>query len=194
MYWIISGPDNNPLTGEVLFQQDTGFWAQAVPVLSFVCSIFSIGVALYVANRARKLTEQQRDIAEQGRQIAKEKFDIDVFDKRYKVISSYNKLFAKSAMPIIEEKQSQDLVTEFQENYIFYKALFNENDYFLFENAKSSLYDLMGFREKNRNRDHFSEEDRENYKILHNECFSHIECLRELIINYSPSSLRRLPH
>lgn len=194
MYWVISGPDNNPLTGEVLFQQDTGLWSQAAPVISFLCSVFSIGVALYVAHRARQLTQQQRDIAEQGRQIAQDKLDLDVFDKRYKVISCYNKLFAKSAMPIIERKLSQEIITEFQEGYIFYKALFHIDDYVFFENAKSSLYQLMTFREEHNNRDHFFDKDEEQFEELYDECSIHIKILRDLIIQYSPSSLTQLPH
>ncbi|OUJ04378.1 hypothetical protein HK14_10790 [Acetobacter cibinongensis] len=95
MYWIISRPDNNPLTGEVLLQQDTGFWAHAAPVLSFSCSICSIGVALYVAYRARQLTQQQRDIAEQGRQIAQDKLNVDVFDKRYKIYLAYHDFYGQ---------------------------------------------------------------------------------------------------
>lgn len=143
MYWIISGPDNNPLTGEVLFQQDTGFWAQAAPALSFSCSVCSILVAAYVAYRARQLTQQQRD-------IALDKLNLDAFDKRFSIFVSYQDFYDELVSKDYEtaEKLTESFVL-FNSSHRKKTFLFDRNDFYAFNGTWDALEEIYKFRIRN---------------------------------------------
>lgn len=171
----------------------SGILSWIAPCVSFICAIAGTYAAWRIGSKAREITNQQKDIAAQSKKIAQDKLELDIFDKRYAVINAYEKLYAKCQVPILTISDIQNYVTEFQEKHTYFSILFSKDDYKMFIESRRNLYELMRFRNANKNQDIYSKNLKEKYASLNELCRGDILNLRNILLKYSPDLLKRVP-
>lgn len=200
MTWQLFSPDLPFLNQITVVQEKHGFWECFLPyaplvtaVISAVISIIAICVTYYVARKAREITTEQKAIAAQAKQIAQDKFDLDLFDKRYSVIAAYNCLFQEIGKPLLEKDSIRQSLVDFQSKYIYFPAMFNEEDENLLNSAMGSMMVCVNFRIKNLDKSKFSQQLRDEFDILYEKSSDLIDEVRELLVKYSSPAMKRIP-
>jgi membrane protein implicated in regulation of membrane protease activity len=89
MTWHVFSPDLLFLNKITIFQVKTS-WEVALsyaPLATVFFALMSMLITLYIAAEARKISNEQK-------RIAQEKLELDLLDKRYKIIRSYIDFFS----------------------------------------------------------------------------------------------------
>ncbi|WP_395494518.1 hypothetical protein [Acetobacter sp. KSO5] len=136
MTWQLFSPDLPFLNQITVFQVRHGIWENIVasaPALGVAASIFSAGVALYVAKLARNIASEQKE-------IAKNKLDLDLFDKRLEIFNSFFNnggeiCFKKFKTEENLQEVAQDLINSFSK----VPFLFNEKETGILSKARENL-------------------------------------------------------
>lgn len=176
-----------PFLNQITISQEKhGIIENILPYAPLIGTIVSAGVAIWIAKEARQISAEQK-------RIAQEKLDLDLFDKRYRIVTAYNKLLSKSLQPILTVEKIQEYITEFQEDYIFYSIFFKKEHWIYFENSKHFLYSLMSFREDHLNRNEYTDSESRHFESLLNLPSNNIPQIRKTLSEYTPSCLQHLP-
>ncbi|NHO42797.1 hypothetical protein GOB83_11505 [Acetobacter fabarum] len=145
MYWVISGPSDNPLTGTIILKQGQTAWEQIapyLPVLTALVSVVGIGMTCLLANRAREIATQQKKIAE-------DKLEIDAFDKIYNVVLAYDKFFTILLTPALTKQDIKSGSQDFLVYSTYYHIFFSNNLHHIFRKTSYLLSKLADFRDEN---------------------------------------------
>lgn len=136
------------------------------PAVSLICAVAGAYAAWRIGSKAREITAQQRDIAAQAKQIAQEKLDADVFDKRcisfLTVVKIYNTLIKKDFKNISE---LNDFMTEVYNESIPPNFLFCREDNAQIQLCITALGELQKFRQNNLNVDQIYSDYEKKIKI-----------------------------
>lgn len=135
-------------------QEKHGFWEHFLPYAPLVTAVLSAGISTVgilvtcgVARKAREITSQQKAIAAQVKQIAQDKLDTDIFDKRYKVYSAYLDFFGKVTDPLVKREDLIIHSQEFISNIFMQKFLFHEKDVETLNFIKKNILNLLVCKE-----------------------------------------------
>lgn len=117
MTWQLFSPDLPFLNQITVSQVKYGFWENAItyaPVISATCSLVGIVITYRIAQKAREISSEQK-------RIAQNKFDVDLFEKRFDVYFAifdlYNITFTRKTYIIdFKDADFNDLNKDFYEN------------------------------------------------------------------------------
>lgn len=169
-------------------------WQLFRSMLSFLSSVCSIVVALYIAYRARQLTQQQRDIAEQGRRIAQDKLEMDIFERKFKIYLTYAEFFSNLTDPTIETHESLNkCVHKYFLNKSNREIFFEGEDLEKIKKIGSNLEELLLFRGENISINEMNNEILKKFIALKNNCIEDSKVLVDIIQAHSPKNLKKRP-
>lgn len=187
MYWVISGPSDNPLTGTIILKQGQTAWEQIapyLPVLTALVSVVGIGMTCLLANRAREIATQQKKIAE-------DKLAIDAFDKIYNVIQAYDKFFALLLTPELTADEIKKGAQEFLLYSGYYHIFFEDDCHYIFDCAGKLLSQFADYRELNLNLRKFQPDELSVFQIKTQKITCELGKLRYLLIVFIPDVLKK---
>ncbi|MCG4258028.1 hypothetical protein [Acetobacter senegalensis] len=187
MTWQLFSPDLPFLNQITVSQVKNGFWECISPYTTFVGTLISVSAAVLIAREARKITAEQK-------RIAQEKLDLDLFDKRYKIINGYNKYYSTLLSKVLTINDIQAAKTEFHVDYIFFKVFFQDKYKEFFVSARKNLYKLSDFREGNLDRRQFTKEQRKEFASLARNTSPSIFKIRDILNIYSPLFVKLPPN
>ncbi|MGF1276667.1 hypothetical protein [Acetobacter pasteurianus] len=192
MTWQLFSPDLPFLNQITVSQIKYGFWENAVtyaPVISAACSLFGIVITYMIARKAREISSEQK-------QIAQNKLDMEVFEKRFSVCLSFKKFYLKTISPNIEDyKYFPKLIEEIETETLMVNILFLEPDVEIIEKIKYDLIELFNFRIDHTNiNDIFKNpEVYDNYEKLRKNAKEGLDKLHSILRYYSPEFVKTLP-
>lgn len=102
MTWELHSPDLPFLNDITIVQVKHGFFEHSLsyaPFLSTLFAIISTGVALWIAAQARKISNEQKIIAQN-------KLEFDLFDRRNEILSTHLNCFLKISHNEFEDEES----------------------------------------------------------------------------------------
>lgn len=163
------------------------------PAVSLICAVAGAYAAWRIGSKAREITAQQRDIAAQAKQIAQDKLDLDLFEKRYNIIFAYNNIFQKSRQKELTKNEIVDSIIEFQGKFMYFPAIFNKDDLKTLTCAQDYIVKIFKVRLKYLIKDGSSSENENELSKLYEELKPYLAGVRNLLIKYSTDSMKRIP-
>lgn len=190
MTWQLFSPDLPFLNQITVSQHLSSFWDNPlpyVPAIGAAISVLGVGVTAWLANLARGVAIEQK-------KIAKDKFDIDLFNKRIEIYQSFLKMYNF----LVSRNYSEQSELEQEHINLLYalscaRFLFSPNDIEKFKFYQEEMKKMYNIRKNKKNIDDFrSSKSKEltEFNIIGANFMDkyHVE-LRVIIKKYLPSVL-----
>jgi hypothetical protein len=182
MTWEFHSPDLPFLNGITIVQAKRGFFEHCLayaPFFSAICALIGTGAALWIAAQARKISNEQKIIAQN-------KLEFDLFDRRNEILSTHLNCFLKISHNEFETEESVDkIMSELYDIQLLAVFLFKKPylDYIVeVRKAISSMAD-MKIRIINKVN---SEKDLENFNKIKLDTATYINKINVSMRAYTP--------
>lgn len=145
MTWQLFSPDLPFLQEMTITQVHHGILEHIIasaPILAVVTSICGAGVALYVAKLARNIASEQKE-------IAKNKLDFDLFDKRLEI---FNTFFEKATILCHKKFKDEEEIITISKDLIRVSSripfLFNQEASEVLSKTRENLIKIVNLRKR----------------------------------------------
>lgn len=190
MTWQLFSPDLPFLNQITVSQNLPSFWDNPlpyVPAIGAAISVLGVGVTACLANLARGVAIEQK-------KIAKDKFDIDLFNKRIEIYQSFLKMYNF----LVSRNYSEQSELEQEHIDLLYalscaRFLFSPNDIKKFKFYQIEIKKMYNIRKNEKNIDDFKRsksKDLTKFNIIATDFMNKYNVeLRAIIEKYLPSVL-----
>lgn len=190
MTWQLFSPDLPFLNQITVSQHLPSFWDNPlpyIPALGAVISVIGVGITAWLAKLARGIAIEQK-------KIAKDKFDIDLFNKRIEIYQSFIKMYNF----LVTRNYSDQSELEQEHINLLHalscaRFLFSPDDIKKFKFYQEQIRLLYKIRKDEKNIDHFREVESKAWIKFHalgmDFMNKYNEELRDIIKKYLPDVL-----
>lgn len=183
MTWELHSPDLPFLSEITVTQVKHGFWENALlysPLLSAGFALIGTCAAFWIGTQARRISNEQRIIAEN-------KLQLDLFDRRNKIISVFFESIMKISYNSFKKKEEIDcIIDNLYEVQVLAAFLFKEEYLSSLSGARSEITKLASLKIKKINNKEPTPNIDQDIDDLKKSMMTHIDALGEIMKIYTP--------